>query len=105
MALAIQNALNRLENTKTDAFPSGHTAVVLTTLYYAWKSREKKLFAVLFPVVAALIFSTVYLRYHYVIDVIAGVLLAAFTIRLAPKFYASLSKSRGQSEGQLHYPA
>lgn len=99
MALAIQNALNRLENTKTDAFPSGHTAVALMTLYYAWKSREKVLFRILLPVVSALIISTVYLRYHYVIDVIAGVLLNIVTIYLAPRMYKALSPSSDQSHG------
>ncbi len=99
MALAIQNALNRLENTKTDAFPSGHTAVALMTLYYAWKSREKVLFRILLPVVSALIISTVYLRYHYVIDVIAGVLLNIVTIYLAPRVYKALSPSSDQSHG------
>lgn len=103
-AAAIQNTLNGLENTKTDAFPSGHTAVVLTTLYYAWKSGEKKLFAVLLPVVAALIFSTVYLRYHYVIDVMAGMLLAAGTLWLAPGLYRRLSKLPDQPQDQLHNP-
>jgi membrane-associated phospholipid phosphatase len=99
MALAIQNALNRFENTKTDAFPSGHTAVALMTLYYAWKSREKVFFWILLPVVSALVISTVYLRYHYVIDVIAGVLLNAVTIYLAPRMYKALSPSSDQSHG------
>jgi membrane-associated phospholipid phosphatase len=97
MALAIQNALNRLENTKTDAFPSGHTAVALMTLYYAWKSRERVLFWILLPVVSALVISTIYLRYHYVIDVIAGILLSAVTTYLAPRMYKALSPSSDQS--------
>ena len=80
----IQDALNALEKNKTDAFPSGHTAVSLMSLYYAWKEREKKLFAGLIPVVTGLIISTVYLRYHYVIDVIAGIALTGLTIALAP---------------------
>jgi membrane-associated phospholipid phosphatase len=93
MAVAIQNILNRLENTKTDAFPSGHTAVALMTLYYAGKCREKALFRILLPIVSALVISTVYLRYHYVIDVVAGMLLAAITIYLAPRAYNRLSPS------------
>jgi membrane-associated phospholipid phosphatase len=97
MALAIQHALNRLENTKTDAFPSGHTAVALMTLYYARNLRENVLFWILLPVVSALVISTVYLRYHYVIDVIAGVLLSAFTIYLAPWIYKALSPSSVKS--------
>jgi len=80
----IQDALNALEKNKTDAFPSGHTAVSLMCLYYAWKEREKKLFAVLIPLVTGLLISTVYLRYHYVIDIIAGIALTGLTIALAP---------------------
>jgi len=81
---AIQDTLNALEKNKTDAFPSGHTAVSLLSLFYAWQEREKKLFAALIPVVTGLIISTVYLRYHYVIDVIAGIALTGLTIALAP---------------------
>ena len=96
LTTAIQNTLNSLEHNKTDAFPSGHTAVALMTLYYAWKSREKALAGILLPLVSGLIFATVYLRYHYVIDVIAGVLLTAVTIYLAPKLYQGLSGSTKQ---------
>ncbi len=96
LTTAIQNTLNGLENNKTDAFPSGHTAVALMTLYYAWKSGERTLAWVLLPLVSGLILATVYLRYHYVIDVIAGVLLTAVTIFLAPKLYKGLSGSAEQ---------
>lgn len=92
----IQATLNALEKNKTDAFPSGHTAVALMSLYYAWKEREKKLFAVLLPVVTGLIFSTVYLRYHYVIDVLAGIALTGLTIALAPGLRRLLTISPGR---------
>jgi membrane-associated phospholipid phosphatase len=95
----IQSTLDGLEQNKTDAFPSGHTAVALVSLFYAWKSREKVLFWILVPAVSALIISTVYLRYHYVVDVIAGVLLAALTILIAPKTYRLFSGSAGRPQG------
>jgi membrane-associated phospholipid phosphatase len=94
----IQDMLNGLEKNKTDAFPSGHTAVSLMSLYYAWEKQEKKLFAVLIPVVMGLIISTVYLRYHYVIDVIAGIALTGVTIALAPGLRRMLCHTR--SSGQ-----
>lgn len=75
LADSIRDTLNYLERFKQDAFPSGHTAVVVLVLYYAWQ-YVRGLFWVLLPVVVALIFSTVYLRYHYVVDVLAGILLA-----------------------------
>ena len=114
LTVAIQETLNSLENTKTDAFPSGHTAIALLSLYYAWKFREKTYTTVLVPSVLALILSTVYLRYHYVIDVIAGVLLAALTIIIAPALSRLLSRwspsgshdgatgSRGEPHDQFH---
>lgn len=95
--LAIQETLNALENTKTDAFPSGHTAIALMTLYYSWKFREKTLTALLIPTVSLLILSTVYLRYHYVIDVIAGILLMAGTVPLANMLYSRAFFSSKQS--------
>ncbi len=105
LVMAIQDALNTLENTKMDAFPSGHTAVALMTLFYAWKSGEKVLGRILLPVVTALIVSTVYLRYHYVVDVIAGFGLAFLTAWLAPRLRRLLSRAAGQTRDQLHDPA
>jgi membrane-associated phospholipid phosphatase len=72
---AIRETLDALERFKQDAFPSGHTAVVLLVLFYAWGSL-RRLFWLFLPVVVALIVSTVYLRYHYVVDVLAGIGLA-----------------------------
>lgn len=62
-----------------DAFPSGHTQLTLVILYIAFTSRLKSRW-VLLVVGSLLIISTVYLRYHYVIDVFVGVLFFLFTI-------------------------
>jgi len=62
-----------------DAFPSGHTQLTLVVLYIAFTNRLKSRW-ILLVVGSLLIFSTVYLRYHYVIDVIAGVVFFFFTI-------------------------
>jgi len=97
---AIQESLDALEKNKTDAFPSGHTAVVLMSLYYAWKEREKILFAGLVPVVTGLIIATVYLRYHYVIDVIAGIALTGLTIALAPGLRRLLTRSGAEGSNR-----
>jgi membrane-associated phospholipid phosphatase len=105
LVTAIQETLNSLENTKTDAFPSGHTAVALMTLYYARKFRERVLTTLLLPAVAGLILSTVYLRYHYVIDVLAGIALTMLTVYLAPPLYAWSSRPAGKPRDQFHGPA
>lgn len=101
---SIQDTLNGLEKNKADAFPSGHTAVSLISLYYAWKERENKLFALLIPAVTGLIISTVYLRYHYVIDVIAGVALTGLTIALAPGLRRLLSGAPALSGDEENSP-
>ncbi|UCE78065.1 MAG: phosphatase PAP2 family protein [Nitrospiraceae bacterium] len=82
----IQEALNWLEGNKRDAFPSGHTGVALTVLYCAYL-YEKKIFWIYLPIVILLILSTVYCRYHYVVDVLAGILLAFITIVIGNGYY------------------
>ena len=52
--------------------------------------------------VAALMVSTVYLRYHYVIDVIAGIALCAVAVFLAPFLYAWLLRAAGHPRKQRH---
>ncbi len=86
----IDNTLNALEGTKRDAFPSGHTAVTLVVLYLAYRF-QKPLYNIFLPVVLALLVATVYLRYHYAVDVIGGVLLAVFTVYAGERCYAYLS--------------
>jgi membrane-associated phospholipid phosphatase len=60
---------------RRDVFPSLHVAISFVVWLYAYRN-SKKLFWILSPLVVSLWFSTVYLRYHYLIDVVAGLLLA-----------------------------
>jgi len=62
-----------------DAFPSGHTQLTLVILYIAFTNHLKSRWPLL-VVGSLLIFSTVYLRYHYAVDVIAGAVFFVFTI-------------------------
>jgi membrane-associated phospholipid phosphatase len=87
----IQELLNRIEGIKRDAFPSGHTAIALIVLFLSYKF-EKKLFLLFLPFVAALVFSTVYLRYHYVVDVLAGIALTALTLLMGDAYYGYRQK-------------
>jgi membrane-associated phospholipid phosphatase len=83
---SLQNLLDTLEGVQYDCFPSGHVAVVLVGCYVARRISAPVFYG--FAVFAALItISTVYLRYHYVIDVIAGMLLAIVVIAAAPRIY------------------
>jgi membrane-associated phospholipid phosphatase len=86
IAEPIQRLLNQIEGIKRDAFPSGHTAIAVLVLYLAYKFK-KRFFFILLPIVTALVFSTVYCRYHYVVDVFAGFGLTLLTILLGEWYY------------------
>lgn len=92
VAEPIQNLLNRLEGIKRDAFPSGHTAIALLVAYLAFKF-SRRLFWLLIPFVSLLIFSTVYCRYHYVVDIFAGIGLTVITIMIGEFLYDRWTKS------------
>lgn len=59
-----------------DAFPSGHTMMTLVLMMLARTTRAR-VAPVVYVVGALLIVATVYQRYHYVVDLLAG---AAFTV-------------------------
>ncbi len=92
----VRNTLNALEHNKRDCMPSGHTQIVLTVLYLAHR-YEKFLFYLLFPIVCTLIASTIYLRYHYVIDLIVGATLAIGCMIFGPRLYRYWNQERGVS--------
>ncbi len=86
----LQTLLNTLENIQRDAFPSGHTELTVLTMFFAAK-YHRKYFYVLLLIGSSLIFSTVYLRYHYVVDVFAGFAFAGFVVLTAPVLYRALN--------------
>ncbi|MSR74626.1 MAG: phosphatase PAP2 family protein [Planctomycetes bacterium] len=62
------------EMTKQDCFPSGHVAVAAACMVYAFRCG-RRVGLLFLPLCVGVIFSTVYLRYHYVVDLLAGLLL------------------------------
>jgi membrane-associated phospholipid phosphatase len=76
--------MNPADFVNRDCMPSGHTMVTLVNIYVVF--RNKSIFR--YPILIfglSLIVSTVYLRYHYVVDVIAGAILAVIAIYIEPK--------------------
>jgi membrane-associated phospholipid phosphatase len=65
-----------------DVFPSMHVAISFLVWLYALRN-SRPLFCVLSPLVLSLWVSTIYLRYHYLVDVVAGLLLAPASFLLA----------------------
>jgi len=93
LSRAIAETINALEKTKLDVFPSGHTMISVAVLLVAWK-RARDLFWYLLPVATGLVISTVYCRYHYAVDVIAGTILAFLTVPLGDKLYDAWMRRR-----------
>jgi membrane-associated phospholipid phosphatase len=97
----LRGALDTLEGIHYDCFPSGHTEV---TLLAWWSARRisKCLFWTYFAYTICMVFATVYLRYHYSIDTMAGALLAMALLATAPYVYGSrqLHGTSGNYSGQ-----
>ncbi len=89
----ISSTLDELENTKFDVFPSGHTMIAVVVMIVAFQ-RARDGFWWLLPVAVCLVISTVYCRYHYVVDVIAGAVLAVLTVPLGDRLYDRLTAPR-----------
>ena len=71
------------EYTRRDCFPSLHNGVIFLILLFAFKHQKRYAFLFL-PFAIALFISTLYLRYHYFVDMIAGFLLAIIVFYLGP---------------------
>jgi len=69
-----------------DCFPSLH-AGLSTVFYFALLKQYKKTFILITPLILSLCFSCVFLRYHYVIDVLAGILLALLCMFFTEKYF------------------
>lgn len=73
-----QGVLDKAEIIRWDAFPSGHVTIAIVSLVLALRYHRKIGLAYL-PFVLGLMVATVFLGYHYVTDVVVGVILAGGT--------------------------
>jgi membrane-associated phospholipid phosphatase len=86
----IQNTLNTLEQINRDAFPSGHTMMTVLCWIYAWKYSKKLAYVYTF-ITIFMITATIYLRYHYVVDVIGGIIFVGLTFLIYWPFRSRLN--------------
>jgi membrane-associated phospholipid phosphatase len=93
----VNHLINFVENNKRDCMPSGHVAIALIVLSLSYR-YARLLFYLFCPIVGALILSTVYLRYHYVIDIFAGAALAAGCSIIGPQLYRWWAAGGGQEK-------
>ena len=69
----IMHIIVELVETETGAFPSSHVGIVIIFLILIWK-HFRNYFKVLILLSIFLILSTVYIKAHYAIDILAGII-------------------------------
>ncbi len=89
--------LNPASVVQRDVFPSGHTMITLIVMYLSVRLRSRSRYFFI-PVGTLLIFSTVYLWYHYVIDLIGGFVFAVISLWSGKIFFNWWQRKIGKEE-------
>lgn len=92
---------NAADIVQRDVFPSGHAQMTTLVMYLAYKFKAKTRYF-FYINGTLLIFSTVYLRYHYAIDVIFGMIFVVITLTLGKPLFNWWKRKTGKSE--FEYP-
>lgn len=97
----LRNLLAQAEGRMYDCMPSGHALVSMLTVLLSWR-YAKRFFPVALVWTVLLSFSTVYLRYHYVTDLVAGMALGVLVYRFGPDLAmaAMLGREKEQEKSE-----
>lgn len=74
----------------TGSFPSSHVGITMVILLLTF-SKERKLFWGLLPIAVILMCSTVYIKAHYLVDVLGGIICGSLFYRLSNWMYDKVS--------------
>ncbi|MDD5225094.1 MAG: phosphatase PAP2 family protein [bacterium] len=82
--------IDKLEAVNRDCFPSLHTAITGIGLFFAFRVRKKiprgRLILGIFLISTLSVWaSTIFLREHWVVDVLAGIILSYFSYKISPR--------------------
>lgn len=89
--------LNPAAIVQRDVFPSGHTMITLIVMYLSVKLKSRSRYFFI-PIGTLLIFSTVYLWYHYVIDLVGGLVFMIFSMWSGKKIFNWWRRKIGKEE-------
>lgn len=92
--------IQELGERPTGAFPSSHVGIVLIIIWYTWKYMKRWLLLIL-PLSFLLIASTVYLKAHYAIDIIAALVTIPLFILSGNGLFGLLNKQEKTRDGQV----
>jgi membrane-associated phospholipid phosphatase len=87
-----KNVPNPADFVQRDVFPSGHTQLTLIVVVLAFQEKLRSRWLLL-TLGSLLIMGTVYLRYHYFVDLVAGALFAWATFWTGKRIEAWWKKS------------
>ena len=82
----LMRILYRTFETGGGAFPSSHVAAAICVLFFSWRYLPRVRFLILAGTIALSV-ATVYCRYHYAVDVLAGAATAAVLIPIGEWLY------------------
>ena len=80
-----------IAGTQRDVFPSGHTMMTLVLIYLSTKFKAKVRHFI-YIIGSLLIVATVYQRYHYVVDLIAGAAFMVLCVSTSFPLYSYITK-------------
>jgi len=81
---SVQEIVSLSPDRARDAFPSLHNAITLLTMVMAWRFN-KVFFWIFLPIAISLPLATIYLRYHFVVDIAGGVVAMLLAYYLSPR--------------------
>jgi membrane-associated phospholipid phosphatase len=79
----LRTGLDVLESPHYDCFPSGHAEMIILA-WWTTRRISKRLSRLYLAYTVLILLATVYLRYHYTVDLAAGLLVAALVLSAAP---------------------
>jgi len=91
LSVPIRELINFLEPNKFDVFPSLHTGILVITMLGLYH-YNRKLFYIFLLVSVGILVSLVYCRYHYVVDIFAGLVVSFVSFYVGGKFYDVITK-------------
>ncbi|MBI9067413.1 MAG: phosphatase PAP2 family protein [Salinivirgaceae bacterium] len=77
----------------TAAFPSSHVSICLMLVWICYK-HFRKMLTIVIPIAILLILSTVYIKAHYAIDIIAAFITTPLVYKLSDKIYVYFNKKK-----------
>ncbi len=94
--MGVSNSI-AMAGAQRDVFPSGHTMMMLVMIYLCARYRLKSR-VFIYVTGALLIVATVYERYHYVVDLLAGAAFMIVCVLTAPRLYDAFNRRFGTLE-------